>query len=114
MDTDEDVHDTLTEIVRAELSQLATMDINEKNSLFLPDLHKPLTEEEALELENEILAEEGSKMCFFFCQKFIPHIIAPQGSTEMDKKIFCSSELKLKLNDMKKSKNSIQNYKIFT
>ncbi|XP_043270693.1 uncharacterized protein Ripalpha [Venturia canescens] len=59
MDTDEnEVHNALTEIVRNELSQLATMDIKEKNALFLPEYDESLTEEEALELEKEILAEE--------------------------------------------------------
>lgn len=59
MEIDEEVHEALTEIVRSELSQLATLEVDSDNSAFPSDISRPLTEEEALFLENEIIAEEG-------------------------------------------------------
>ncbi|OAD62779.1 RPA-interacting protein [Eufriesea mexicana] len=52
------VQDTLTEIVRKELKNLATTDLDPTLNPFSPIVNEPLDPEEALELENEILNEE--------------------------------------------------------
>lgn len=63
-----DVQDTLTEIVRKELKNLATTDLDPILNPFSPIVNEPLDPEEAYELENEILNEEGESIeLFLFC-----------------------------------------------
>lgn len=52
------VHDTLTEIIRHELKNLATSDDSGTHFTF-KEIDEPLTQEEAIELENKIVYEEG-------------------------------------------------------
>lgn len=47
----------LTELVRQEFKSLATLDDNNKNFIF-EEIDMPLSEEEAIELENEIVQEQ--------------------------------------------------------
>lgn len=54
-----DVQETLTEIVRKELKNLATTDLDPAVNPFSHIISEPLDPEEALELETEILNEEG-------------------------------------------------------
>ncbi|XP_012283965.1 uncharacterized protein LOC105701638 [Orussus abietinus] len=54
----EHVQETLLEIVRSELSVLATSDLVD-NEDFFPEPDYPLNPDEELELENKIMAEEG-------------------------------------------------------
>lgn len=53
------MQDTLTEIVRQEFKNLATSNDN-NTGLTFKEIDKPLTQEEAIQLENEIVYEEGS------------------------------------------------------
>lgn len=50
------IQDTLTEIIREELKNLTTSDWNDKNISNETDI---LTEEQALELEDQIVQEQG-------------------------------------------------------
>lgn len=52
------VQDTLTEIVRQEFKNLTSSD-NNGTSFILEKIDEPLTEEETIKLENEIVYEEG-------------------------------------------------------
>lgn len=52
------VQDTLTEIMRTEFKNLATSD-DSGTSLTFREIDEPLTQEEAINLENEIVHEQG-------------------------------------------------------
>lgn len=52
------MQDTLTEIIRQEFKNLATLDDNDKSIIF-KEIEEPLSQEEAIELENEIVCEQG-------------------------------------------------------
>lgn len=54
-----DVQGALTEIVRSELNNLASIDLDPELNPFSPITNQPLNPEEAFELETEILKEEG-------------------------------------------------------
>nr|XP_003708081.1 PREDICTED: RIP-like protein [Megachile rotundata] len=54
----EEIQDTLSQIVRKELTDLATTDLDPALNPFSPIISEPLNPEEAMELENEILNEE--------------------------------------------------------
>lgn len=53
------VQDTLTEIIRQEFKTLATSNDNSTSFTF-KEIDEPLTQEEAIKLENEIVYEEGN------------------------------------------------------
>lgn len=76
------VQSTLTEILRRELTNLAATDIDPSVNPFSQIVNEPLEPEEALELEAEILNEEGmvalNKIYNSYIQlfgKFIPTFI---------------------------------------
>lgn len=52
------MQDTLTEIIRQEFKNLATSNDNGMSFTF-KEIDEPLSQEEAIELENEIVHEEG-------------------------------------------------------
>jgi len=52
------VQDTLTEIMREEFKSLATSD-NGGTSVTFEEIDEPLSQEEAIELENEIVHDQG-------------------------------------------------------
>ena len=54
------MQDTLTEIIRQEFKNLATLDDNDKSITF-KEIEEPLSQEETVELENEIVCEQGIK-----------------------------------------------------
>ncbi|KYM92927.1 PREDICTED: RPA-interacting protein [Atta cephalotes] len=51
------MQDTLTEIIRQEFKNLATLDDNDKSITF-KEIEEPLSQEETVELENEIVCEQ--------------------------------------------------------
>lgn len=51
------MQDTLTEIIREEFKNLATSDDN--GTFVFKEIDEPLSQEEAIELENEIVHEQG-------------------------------------------------------
>ena len=55
----EDVQTTLTNIVRKEFNDLTSISLNTNTETFNSVFDNPLEVEEALELEAEIVAEEG-------------------------------------------------------
>lgn len=70
------VQDTLTEIVRKELNNLATTDLDPILNPFF--VNEPLDPEEALELEAKILDEEGKIIEFFLfihCITFMHYLL---------------------------------------
>lgn len=70
------VQDTLTEIVRKELNNLATTDLNPILNPFF--VNEPLDPEEAIELEAKILDEEGKIIefvLFIYCITFIYNLL---------------------------------------
>lgn len=70
------VQDTLTEIVRKELNNLATTDLNPILNPFF--VNEPLDPEEAIELEAKILDEEGKIIefvLFIYCIMFIYYLL---------------------------------------
>lgn len=61
----EDVQETLTNILRKEFEEIISTDRETNSEIFNTIFNSPLELEEALELEAEILAEEGLLFNFF-------------------------------------------------
>jgi len=60
------MQNTLTEIIRQEFKNLATSDDNGTSFTF-KEIEEPITQEEAIKLENEIVYEQGLRSALKFC-----------------------------------------------